>query len=89
VLDVATEIALKELTKVRAPRATATKSRAPTPTPAMKSVLMKNAGHRCQERGCEAEAYLQVDHVIPVARGGRTEMRNLRPLCAAHNRRKG
>ncbi len=87
VLDTAVDIALKDLTKVRVPRATATGSR--TPTPAMKNKLLRDAQYRCQYPGCGSQAYLQIDHVIPVAQGGRTEMGNLKVLCAAHNRRKG
>ena len=37
-------------------------------------------GHRCQET-----ARLEIDHVTPLARGGRTEAGNLRVLCRAHN----
>src|SRR5262249_31913937 len=35
---------------------------------------------------CSARAYLQIDHIVPVARGGKTELSNLRLLCSAHNR---
>jgi 5-methylcytosine-specific restriction endonuclease McrA len=35
---------------------------------------------RCQER-----KGLEVDHIVPVARGGRTTADNLRLLCRAHN----
>ena len=37
-------------------------------------------GHRCGER-----SRLELDHVVPVARGGRAEPGNLRLLCRAHN----
>ena len=37
-------------------------------------------GHRCEERGM-----LELDHVIPVARGGAGTLQNLRPRCRAHN----
>jgi HNH endonuclease len=87
VLGVMADLALKELTKVRTPRATTTGSRAPTP--ATKNQLMREANYRCQHPGCDGTSFLQVDHIVPVARGGRTEMRNLRVLCAAHNLRKG
>lgn len=36
-------------------------------------------------RRCTARSNLQLDHVIPFARGGRTNLENLRQLCAAHN----
>jgi 5-methylcytosine-specific restriction endonuclease McrA len=38
------------------------------------------SGHRCEERG-----YMEFDHVIPVARGGRSTVANLRLRCHAHN----
>lgn len=38
-------------------------------------------GHRCEEtRG------LELDHILPVAMGGRSTPENLRVLCRAHNR---
>ena len=43
--------------------------------------FVSSEGHRCSEtRG------LQVDHIIPFARGGANETSNLRLLCPAHNR---
>ncbi len=32
---------------------------------------------------------LECDHIIPLARGGQTEMSNLQTLCKEHNRQKG
>ncbi len=40
-----------------------------------------NNGHRC-----DANAFLQLDHINPVARGGAGVAGNLRLLCAQHNR---
>ena len=37
-------------------------------------------GHRCEER-----SQLELDHIVPVARGGRSTVANLRLLCRAHN----
>jgi len=37
-------------------------------------------------RRCGATTGLQIDHVVPVALGGKAEPKNLRLLCAAHNR---
>ena len=36
-------------------------------------------------RRCSARTNLQLDHVIPLARGGRTTTDNLRQLCGPHN----
>jgi 5-methylcytosine-specific restriction endonuclease McrA len=38
-------------------------------------------GHRCGERG-----KLELDHIVPVAKGGDSTVENLRLLCSAHNR---
>ncbi len=86
VLDFAMDVTLRELTKIRTPRATGTKSR--SPTPAMKNLLLRQAEYRCQHPGCSSKSFLQMDHIEPVVRGGRTEMKNLQVLCAAHNLRK-
>jgi hypothetical protein len=37
-------------------------------------------GERCTERG-----FLELDHIVPVARGGQPTVPNTRLLCAAHN----
>lgn len=34
---------------------------------------------------CSSRAHLQVDHRAPLALGGKTELKNLRHLCPAHN----
>jgi 5-methylcytosine-specific restriction endonuclease McrA len=49
-------------------------------------------GERCtyvgpNGRRCTATTNLQIDHVVPFARGGTHEANNLRLLCAEHNRR--
>ncbi len=35
---------------------------------------------------CEATHYLQIDHIVPFARGGTSTIDNLRLLCAKHNK---
>ncbi|MFN0062199.1 MAG: HNH endonuclease, partial [Myxococcaceae bacterium] len=35
---------------------------------------------------CGEKRFLQIDHVVPKARGGDGETDNLRLLCARHNR---
>ena len=37
-------------------------------------------GHRCSERSC-----LEFDHIEPVAKGGRSTVKNVRLRCHAHN----
>lgn len=36
---------------------------------------------------CPSRAHLHVDHISPLAHGGRTELNNLRHLCQAHNQK--
>ena len=43
--------------------------------------FVSEVGVRCTER-----CGLQVDHIVPFALGGRTEISNLRALCGTHNR---
>ena len=38
--------------------------------------------------GCEVERHLEIDHNIPVAAGGPTELANLGSLCHHHHDRK-
>ncbi|MBC7370586.1 MAG: HNH endonuclease [Bdellovibrionaceae bacterium] len=54
--------------------------------------LLENAGHCCEhieessEVRCDSRFQLQVDHVLPIARGGDSGPENLRILCGVHNR---
>jgi len=41
---------------------------------------VSSAGHRCRSR-----YQIQVDHILPVAKGGQNEAANLRVLCRTHN----
>jgi hypothetical protein len=47
-------------------------------------VLSSGVCNKCKSRGP-----LEVDHIIPVKRGGKTELKNLQPLCVKCNRTKG
>lgn len=53
-------------------------------------VFVRDQGRCCYEgpdgRRCPSTTALQIDHVTPVARGGRGTADNLRLLCAYHNR---
>jgi hypothetical protein len=58
---------------------------------ALKHQVFTKGQGRCtfvgsDHRRCEEQRGLQVDHVLPLALGGKTEGGNLRILCAAHNR---
>lgn len=51
--------------------------------------VLKAAGGRCQLCGTSAkERPLDVDHIIPRSRGGKTELSNLQALCSKCNRSK-
>jgi len=41
---------------------------------------VSESGKRCDERG-----FLEYDHEIPVARGGKATVENIRLRCRAHN----
>ena len=49
--------------------------------------LAADAGERCAN--CGIVENLVLDHVIPIARGGRSQLGNLQLLCAECNRLKG
>jgi hypothetical protein len=49
------------------------------------AVLLRD-GARC--RKCRTALRLEVDHIIPVSKGGKTEESNLQTLCRRCNRRK-
>lgn len=60
-------------------------------TDSLRYDVMQRDGFRCQLCGATAaDGYkLHVDHIIPVSKGGKTEMRNLRTLCERCNMGKG
>lgn len=47
-------------------------------------VWMRDKG-RCTHLGCNSNHRLQYDHIVPLAKGGETSVKNLRLLCQAHN----
>ena len=49
--------------------------------------LHKRAGGECQYPGCTATHELEAHHMLPVARGGKTELTNLVLLCPRHHKR--
>jgi 5-methylcytosine-specific restriction endonuclease McrA len=59
---------------------------------AQKRELYREAGSQCtyvdpkSGQRCPSRYLLQSDHIINYARGGKTELSNLRLLCAAHHR---
>ncbi len=57
----------------------------------MKRAIFARSSDQCEHRAphtdvrCPSKAHLQMDHVIPLAVGGKTELKNLRHLCPTHN----
>jgi 5-methylcytosine-specific restriction endonuclease McrA len=49
--------------------------------------LLAQHGHRCL--CCGASEALTADHVIPVSKGGSSNIENIQPLCLPCNTRKG
>jgi 5-methylcytosine-specific restriction endonuclease McrA len=59
--------------------------------PRLRWLVLERDGHRCVGcgRGGAEGATLEIDHIVPVAAGGRSELSNLRVLCEACNRGRG
>lgn len=59
-------------------------------TPALRYAVIRRDGSRCRCCGASVStgAILHVDHIIPIAKGGRTVKENLQTLCAVCNQGK-
>ena len=55
-----------------------------------KNFLLFMADYKCENRHCECDnlRVLEFDHVIPLARGGDDDVRNMQVLCNKCNSRK-
>lgn len=60
-------------------------------TPKMRYQILCRDMHRCTICGRSAKdgVTLEVDHIVPISKGGKTETNNLRTLCRDCNRGKG
>ena len=80
----------RKLGKTRAPRA-AKKSSARRYVPrAVRRDVVARDGARCSfvgedGRRCEETGFLELDHVVPVSRGGESSAEGVRVLCRSHN----
>lgn len=57
-------------------------------TQSLRYTVLKRDQHRCSACGATPQAHgvsLHVDHIVPVSKGGKTEIANLQTLCAACN----
>ncbi|MGL5806094.1 MAG: HNH endonuclease [Xenococcaceae cyanobacterium] len=62
--------------------------RIPIPPEVKKYVLERNK-YQCQSCGrCDRETKLQIDHIIPLAKGGSNDISNLQTLCSHCNQKK-
>lgn len=77
------------LEKIHKPVPKKLEQRSRSATPALKNFVLKRANHKCQFPGCEATAFLQVDHVQAYSKGGKTSLFNSQILCFTHNQLKG
>ena len=60
------------------------------PSAALRGEVLERDDYRCSYVApdgtrCECSDSLEIDHILPFAAGGRTELSNLRVLCRAHN----
>ena len=80
----------RKLGKVKKPRAAkASRSRRYVPSEVRRQVVARD-GVRCSfvaedGRRCEETGFLELDHVVPVSRGGESSQGSVRVLCRAHN----
>lgn len=80
-------VRLDRLRKIRAADADAGAARRERIPDEVRAAVWLRDGGRCVR--CGAEADLQFDHVIPVARGGGSAEPNIQVLCGTCNRAKG
>jgi hypothetical protein len=59
----------------------------------LKRIVFQRSNGQCEyidpttQKRCDCKFRLQIDHVRPIALGGKTSRSNLRSLCSAHNLR--
>jgi len=56
----------------------------------IRRAVWEKSGGRCVSRSengrrCETRQFLEFDHIVPVAKGGKSTVDNIRLLCRAHN----
>lgn len=53
----------------------------------LRQAIEARDGRKCRE--CGSTQDLTIDHILPVSKGGKTELKNLQLLCRKHNHLKG
>lgn len=56
-----------------------------TPSRALRERVLRRDHHRCRGCGADDPLTLVIDHILPVAKGGRTTFANLQTLCESCN----
>lgn len=56
-------------------------------TPELRIEIYERDGFKCVT--CGTSENLEIDHIIPLAKGGTDDPANLQTMCAPHNRKKG
>lgn len=55
----------------------------------LRDEILKRDNYECSYEGtngkCRCTVGLEIDHIVPFAKGGKTEISNLRVLCSTHN----
>lgn len=54
-------------------------------SPKRRAKILARDGNRCRYPDCEVSTGLEVDHIVPLALGGKDADGNLETLCAAHH----
>jgi len=54
---------------------------------ALKKAVLKRANNQCEFTGCDETRYLEIEHVVPFAKGGKHHLSNLKLYCKTHNQR--
>lgn len=68
-------------------------TRIPLPDSTRRQIFIKN-NWECAYKDpltnhkCRSKRYLEIDHIIPISKGGKNDTENLQLLCAAHNKLK-
>ncbi len=80
----------RKLGTTRAPRAAKASSNRRYVSRAVRRQVVARVGARCafvgeEGRRCEETGFLELDHVVPVVRGGEASVEGVRVLCRAHN----
>jgi hypothetical protein len=52
----------------------------------MRALVLERDAHRCQH--CNSNLWLEIDHILPVSKGGESVLDNLQTLCRSCNRAK-